>query len=104
VIPPTTTTPTATTATTTTPAPAAAPGVTISVNGKTSHVSADGAFPSDDPVFRLVGWTKTTAKIGIVGGSYTGGAPTLTIQLGHPVTLENTTDGKQYRLELVATS
>jgi hypothetical protein len=77
--------------------------VVISVNGKDSQVGVDGTFPSGAPVFRLVSYTKTTAKIGIVGGSYTGGAPTLTIQLGRPVTLENTSDGKRYQVELVST-
>ena len=96
--PPTTTT---TTPTTTTAAPP--PTVRISVNGVVSRVGVQGAFPTGSPVFRLVSYTKTTAEIGIVGGTYATGDQTLTLQLGHAVTLENTTNQKSYKLELIAT-
>ena len=68
-----------------------------------SHVVTDGTFPSAAPVFRLVGWTKTTAEIGIVGGSYATGAPTLKLKVGEPITLENQTNGKRYTIELLST-
>jgi hypothetical protein len=113
----TTTTPaTATLPTTTVPAgtagvvpsasaTAVAPGptVAISVNGGVSHVATDGTFPDASPVFRLVSYTKGTAEIGIVGGSYAAGGATLTLHLHTPVTLENQTDGKRYTLELDST-
>jgi hypothetical protein len=95
----TTTTPTTTTTTT-----AAQPTIAISVNGVVSHVGTDGTFPTGAPVFRLVSWTKQSAQIGIVGGSYATGDPTLTLQVGSPVTLENQTDGKRYKIELLSTS
>ena len=47
--------------------------------------------------------TKDSAQIGIVGGSYASGGATLTLQIGKPITLQNTTDQKTYKLELVAT-
>ena len=72
-------------------------------NFHTVRVGVDGTFPMGTPVFRLVSFTKTTAEIGIVGGSYATGNQTLTLQLGHSLTLENTTDQKMYKLELVAT-
>lgn len=97
VVPPAATTPAATT-------PAPPPTVTIKVNGSASHVAVQGAFPSANPVFRLVSYTSQTAQIGIVGGSYAAGGATLTLHLDQPVTLENQTDGKQYRLELVSTT
>jgi hypothetical protein len=118
---PTTTTPTTTTPTTTTPgsvvpgsaAPptgtsptttTAAPStVTISVNGVVSHIGLQGTFPTGSPVFRLVSYTADSAQIGIVGGSYASGGATLTLQLGKSLTLQNTTDQKTYKLELVAT-
>jgi hypothetical protein len=114
---PTTTTPTSTTPTsavppsggasatptTTTPAPAPASLVTISVNGVTSRVGVDGTFPAGSPVFRLVSYKSGSAQIGIVGGSYAAGGSALTLEVGHPVTLQNTTDGKQYKLELLKT-
>ena len=116
---PTTTTPATTTATPpgvsavpATPAPgatstttaAAQPTVSLSVNGIVSHVATGGTFPSGTPVFRLASWTKDSAQIAIVGGSYATGTGTLTLHVGQAVTLENQTDGKRYKLELLSTS
>ena len=92
--------PTDTTQTTTT---VTVPTVAISVNGVVSHVGSQGTFPTGAAVFRLVSYTKDSAQIGIVGGSYASGGATLTLQLGKPITLQNTTDHKSYKLELVAT-
>ena len=83
--------------------PAAPAPVTISVNGVVSHVGLQGTFPTGAPVFRVVSATATTVEIGIVGGSYASGGTTLTLHVGQPVTLENTTDQKSYRLILVST-
>ena len=101
VVPPAQTPPSTTTPTTTT-APVQ-PTVSISVNGTVSHVASQGTFPTGAPVFRLVSWTKGVAQIGIVGGSYSTGDATLTLHAGQPVTLENQTDGKRYRIELLST-
>ena len=79
------------------------PAVAISVNGVVSHVASQGTFPSGKPVFRLAGWTRDTAQIAIVGGSYATGGVTLTLHIGQALTLENQTDGKRYTLELVST-
>jgi hypothetical protein len=100
--PPGTTTNAATTTTTTTAA--AQPTVAIKVNGVVARVATQGTFPSGAPVFRLVSWTKDSAQIAIVGGSYATGDPTLTVRVGEPLTLENQTDGKRYKLELLSTS
>jgi hypothetical protein len=88
-------------ATTTTPAQ---PTVSLSVNGVVSHVASGGAFPAGAPVFRLGSWTKDSAQIAIVGGSYATGTGTLTLHVGQAVTLENQTDGKRYKVELLSTS
>lgn len=88
---------------TTTTVKPAAPTVLISVNGATSHVARGGAFPSSTPVFRLVSWTKGVARIGIVGGSYSTGDPTLELVLDKPVTLQNTSNGQRYKLVLLST-
>jgi hypothetical protein len=95
--------PTGTTPTTTTPTPAAAPTVAISVNGSVSRVGTEGTFPAGGPVFRLASWQHGSAEIGIVGGSYASGGQTLTLRLNQPVTLQNTHDGKQYKLILIST-
>jgi hypothetical protein len=90
-------------ATTTTTTPTQ-PTVSLSVNGVVSHVATGGTFPSGAPVFRLASWTKDSAQIAIVGGSYATGSGTLTLHVGEAVTLENQTDGKRYKLELLSTS
>jgi hypothetical protein len=90
-----------TTATTTTAAPAQT--VSISVNGAVSRVGSAGTFPSGKPVFRLVSWKHGEARIGIVGGSYSTGDPTLKLEVGKSVTLQNTSDGARYKLILLST-
>ena len=90
---------TPTTSTTT----AAPPTVAIRVNGVVSHVGTQGTFPTGSPVFRLVGYSSDSADIGIVGGSFATGDVALTLHVGRSVTLQNTTDDKTYKLELIAT-
>ena len=79
----------------------------ISVNGALYTVAVGSDFPeasSSDPsiapLFHLVSATAHTAKISIVGGSYSSGAPTVTLRENKPVTLMNTADGTRYRLIL----
>jgi len=75
----------------------------ISVNGETEPVSARATFPAADPVFQLLSVTRTTAKIGISGGSLSTGT-TVTLTKGKKLTLMNTADGTRYELRLVSTS
>lgn len=84
----------------TTPAPTTAE---ITVNGTKETVSVGGTFPQADPVFVLVSVTKTSAKVGVSGGSLAGGGPTVTLTKGKKLTLENTVDGARYVLVLVTT-
>jgi hypothetical protein len=77
----------------------------ISVNGRIALVSVGQAFPvtknpATNGVFRLVGLTAKTAKVAVVGGSYTTGAHVLTLTVNSVVTLLNTADGKRYTLVL----
>jgi hypothetical protein len=75
---------------------------TIAVNSTRYDVSPGGSFPEDDPIFRLVSLKRGTAKVGIVGGGYANGAPTITLEKGgKPVTLMNTADGTTYVLRYV---
>jgi hypothetical protein len=73
------------------------------VNGVVSHVASEGTFPAGAPVFRLASWTHDSAQVAIVGGSYASGGTTLTLHIGQALTLENQTDGKRYKLELLST-
>jgi hypothetical protein len=79
----------------------------ISVNGTLMSVATGAQFPQPSaadpgavPFFRLVSQTATTAKIAIVGGSYSSGATTIMLHVHKPVTLMNTADGTRYRLVL----
>lgn len=85
------------------PPPTKAETATISVNGASSQVAVGGDFPEDDPIFKLVSLTRTSAKVGIVDGTYATGSPTITLKKGgKPVTLMNTADGTTYVLRLVS--
>jgi hypothetical protein len=79
---------------------ASSASATISVNGVTEKVTVSRTFPRKDPVFRLVSLSEDAAKIGIAGGTLTGGSQTVTLTKGEPLTLLNTVDGKRYKLEL----
>jgi hypothetical protein len=79
----------------------------ISVNGKLYTVSTGGNFPeasttdpSVTPLFHLISLTAHGAKISIVGGSYSNGAPAITLKENKAVTLMNTADGTRYTLVL----
>lgn len=77
----------------------------ISVNGTLYTVAVGSDFPTSSdssvvPLFQLVSVTAHTAKISIVGGSYSSGAPTVTLHQNRPVTLMNTADGTRYKLIL----
>jgi hypothetical protein len=87
------------------PPPAKAETATISVNGVSSQVAVGGDFPEDDPIFKLVSLTRTSAKVGIVDGTYATGSATITLKRGgKPVTLMNTADGTTYVLRLLSVS
>ena len=87
------------------PVPAPNPSTArISVNGTPELVDLSKTFPSSDPVFRLVALTRTTAKIGVAGGSLSTGDGTTTLTKGKKVTLMNTADGTRYELVLLAVS
>jgi hypothetical protein len=87
------------------PPPPASSALTakISINGVSSEVTVANTFPEGDPIFKLVSLTKTTAKVGIVDGTYATGSQTITLKSGgKPVTLMNTADGTTYVLRLVS--
>ena len=72
----------------------------ISVNGTLYTVATATDFPQANPLFHLVSVTAHSAKISIAGGSYSSGAPTVTLTENKPVTLVNTADGTRYTLIL----
>jgi hypothetical protein len=76
------------------------------VNGTLYTAAVGTDFPSSStdtsvvPLFHLVSVSAHTAKISIVGGSYSSGAATVTLHENKPVTLMNTADGTRYKLIL----
>jgi len=74
----------------------------IRVNGTTESVKRDMPFPMSDPLFQLVSLTNTTAKIGLVAGSFSNGKKTVTLKLGKVLTLVSEPDGLRYRLKLIS--
>jgi len=79
----------------------------ISVNGTLMSVAVGTDFPqptasnpSVQPLFHLISLTAHTARISIVGGSYSNGAAAATLRENRPLTLMNTADGTKYRLIL----
>jgi hypothetical protein len=89
------------------PAPPPSSAV-ISLNGELMSVAVGSQFPTSGTVFSQIGsslfeldsLTSKSAKVSIVGGSYASGAPSLTLTVGTPVTLQNTADGTRYTLLL----
>jgi hypothetical protein len=77
--------------------------VVIAVNGVEETVALKGEFPKEEPIFRLVSATATSARIGIAGGALASGEATVTLRKGKPLTLVNTADGVRYELKLVGT-
>ena len=84
-------------------APATATETTISINGETESVAPQAEFPAADPVFVLVSLAGDGkyALISVAGGSYTDGKQTVKLQIGKRLTLQNTSDGSRYDLELL---
>ena len=79
----------------------------ISVNGTLYTVPVGTDFPQASatdssivPIFHLISMTAHTAKISIVGGSYSSGAGSVSLKENTPVTLMNTADGTRYKLIL----
>ncbi len=81
-----------------------APATSIAVNGVAEDVKVEAEFPVDEPTFVLVSVAADgkSVEIGIAGGAYADGDPTLKLAFGKKITLQNTADGSRYELELLA--
>jgi len=79
----------------------------ITTNGRPELVFVGSGFPSAQPMFKVVSLAKNKkgkrigVRIGVLGGSFVGNAPTLLLANGHKVTLADQTDGSQYVIEVV---
>jgi len=106
------TTTTTTTTTTAQPAPAAPTvkftlpppnAAVIKTNGNREVVAIGAGFPSAQPMFKLVALAKNKKgiRIGVLGGSFVGGIPTLLLPKGKTITLADQADGTRYVIELL---
>jgi len=73
----------------------------VTTNGKKQLVYVGDGFPTADPVFRLVALANKAVRVGVLGGSFTDGVPTIKLARGKPVTLANQADGSRYVIRLV---
>jgi hypothetical protein len=73
----------------------------IDVNGSVETVRVRGTFPAGDPVFRLVSIRAGAVRIGLVAGSFEGGAKTVDVGVGERVVLVSQPDGVRYRIRVV---
>jgi hypothetical protein len=73
----------------------------ITLNGKRQVVLVGAGFPAFQPLFKLVALGKKDARIGVFGGSFTSGVPTLALVRGRAITLADEADGLRYVLRLV---
>ena len=73
---------------------------TIEVNGAAQHLAPRDTFPKLAPVFVLKGLKLESAKIGVAGGSFSGGK-TADLKLGKRLTAVDTATGVRYVLKLV---
>jgi hypothetical protein len=83
--------------------PATATETTISINGSTESVATLAEFPAADPVFVLESLASDgkSVEISVAGGAYSSGKQTVKLLVGKRLTLQNTSDGSRYDLELL---
>jgi hypothetical protein len=78
----------------------------IRTNGQKQTVAIGGGFPSFQPLFKLVKLVGKNGvkgvRIGVVGGSFTSGVPTLLLRKGHKLTLANQADGSHFVIQLLS--
>lgn len=77
------------------------PGVLLLLDGRRLGLLRGDLFPAADPAFRLVSFTKKTARVALLGGTLSGGGSVLTLRAGHRLVLTNASTGDRYVLELV---
>jgi hypothetical protein len=89
--------------TTTTPTTPSAPdysGAKLYVDGIIHDVQVDGAFPSDNPVFRLVKVSGGSVEVELIAGEFTsGGGSGVLIDKGELVSLVNASEQLTYRVK-----
>jgi hypothetical protein len=83
------------------PAAASSSAATIQVNGASEDLGIGDSFPANDPTFKLVSVSTQAANIGLVSGSFSNGASTISINVGETLVLV-ADDGARYAIKLVS--
>jgi hypothetical protein len=73
----------------------------VTTNGQRQLVYVGDGFPRADPLFRLVALSDKAVRVGVLGGGFTSGVPTIKLARGKPLTLANEADGEHYVIQLV---
>jgi hypothetical protein len=73
----------------------------VTTNGRRQLVYVGDGFPTADPLFRLVALGNKTVRVGVLGGGFVNGVPTIKLARGKKVTLANQADGSHYVIKLV---
>jgi hypothetical protein len=73
----------------------------ITIDGKQQLVPVGVSFPAASPLFKLVTLNSKQIRIGVLGGSFTSGSPTLAVRPGQKLTLDNEADGSRYVFKVV---
>ena len=73
----------------------------LKTNGSRQVIFVGQGFPTSDPLFKLIALGKKNIRIGVLGGSFTSGAPTIKLVKGKRLTLANQADGSRYVIQLL---
>ena len=73
----------------------------VKTNGRRQLVYVGDGFPAADPRFRLVALGNKAIRVGVMGGGFASGVPTIKLARGRQVTLANRADGAHYVITLV---
>jgi len=73
----------------------------VKTNGRRQLVYVGDGFPAADPRFRLVALGNKAIRVGVMGGGFASGVPTIKLARGKRVTLANRADGAHYVITLV---
>jgi len=83
------------------PKPTGRKGVLLKLNGRRHGYVKGDLLPAAHPVFRVVGFTRHTATLRLLGGSFASGSSALKLRAGHRVVIENANSGTRYVLRFV---
>jgi hypothetical protein len=76
-------------------------GVILGLNGRRHGYVKGDRFPAKQPVFRLAAFTRRSATLRLVSGTFASGSTALKLRAGHRVVIENANSGTRYVLRFV---